>query len=277
LWLSISAGVARGRLIAVISPNFLIGRDPSCNLRLGSPMVSKLHAALIRRDSTVFLRDLGSTNGTILNGRPIRRSEVAVHHGDRIQIGPIIATLLTGPQQPDLDQVEDQVAAWLGSEHDKDQSQQFGRDDTLTLPTPAEDEPDAGGGPEIRSEVIQDTVVVTPRASTLDDPETVEQLRCHLRAHFDSSAPREVVVNLEYAGHLSAQAIGVLLAHHVRLDQVGGCMRICQARARVMAVLHQVRLTVLMACYPTLDEAVLDAWPGKLQRPHQSGSSSSSS
>lgn len=84
----------------------------------------------------------------------------------------------------------------------------------------------------------------------------------HLRALYDAPTPREVVVNLEYVGHLSAQAIGVLLAHHLRLDHAGGAMRICQARARVMAVLHQVRLTVLVECHPTLDEAVLGAWPG---------------
>jgi hypothetical protein len=53
----------------------------------------------------------------------------------------------------------------------------------------------------------------------------------------------------------------VLLAHHLRLDRSGGGLRICQARARLMAVLHQVRLTMLVECHPTLDEAVLSAWP----------------
>ncbi len=261
LWLSLSAGAARGRLIAVSGPRFVIGRDQSCNLRLGSPLVSKLHAALQRREGRVYLRDLGSTNGTILNGRPYRNSEVEVHHGDRIQIGPIIATLATGPQQPESDHVEDQVAGWLRTEQGDDRSEQIGWDDTLTLPTRAADELSTDGGPQIKCEIIQNVLVVTPQVSALDDLEIVEGLRGHLRALFDSPTPREVVVNLEYIGHLSAQAIGVLLAHHLRLDHVGGAVRICQARARVMAVLHQVRLTMLVECYPTLDEAVLGAWP----------------
>jgi hypothetical protein len=52
----------------------------------------------------------------------------------------------------------------------------------------------------------------------------------------------------------------VLLAHHLRLDRDGGALRICQAHARLMAVLHHVRLTILVECHPTLDEAVLAAW-----------------
>ena len=72
--------------------------------------------------------------------------------------------------------------------------------------------------------------------------------------------PRRVVVNLEFVNHLSRQAIALLLAHHFRLEWNGGALRICQAHARIIALLDQVRLTMLVDCYPTLDEAVLAAW-----------------
>jgi anti-anti-sigma factor len=262
LWLKISAGAASGRRIAVTSNRFVIGRDQTCNLRLGSPMVSKLHAALLCRDSRVFLRDLGSTNGTILNGRPFRNSEFEVHPGDRIQIGPIVATVARGwAEEHEAEPVEDQVAGWLRPGGDQSGIQQIGWDDTLTIPTWDPDETTSENECEIKCEVIQNVLVVTPKTSALDDSETVEKLRGYLRSLYDSATPREVVVNLEYVSHLSAQAIGVLLAHHLRLDHAGGALRICQARARVMAVLHQVRLTMLVECYPTLDEAVLGAWP----------------
>ena len=48
--------------------------------------------------------------------------------------------------------------------------------------------------------------------------------------------PRQVVLNLEFVRHLNAQAIGVVLAHHLRLDRAGGALRLCQTPARVMAV-----------------------------------------
>jgi anti-anti-sigma factor len=266
LWLQINTGAAKGRRIAVNGARFVIGRDRSCNLRLGSPLVSKLHAAILRRDGRVFLRDLGSTNGTLVSGRPVRNREIEVRAGDRIQIGPIVATLATGPEAPETERDEDRVIGWLRQEGDDNGGAQLGCDDTLTIPTRNE-----GTGPsesdfEIKCEVIQNVLVVTPQSSALDDPEIVENLRVQLRALYDAPAPRQVVVNLEYIGHLSAQAIGVLLAHHLRLDQIGGAMRICQARARVMAVLHQVRLTMLVECYPTLDEAVLGAWPGPAKK-----------
>ena len=95
---------------------------------------------------------------------------------------------------------------------------------------------------------------------------TIELLRAHLHSLLAQPLPRRVVVNLEYVAHLTGQAIGVLLAHHLRLDRSGGGLRICQARARIMAVLHQVRLTMLVECHPTLDEAVLSAWPDGARR-----------
>ena len=52
------------RTVNVATPRFLIGRDRGCQLRLGSAQVSKQHAALEQRDGRVYLRDLGSTNGT---------------------------------------------------------------------------------------------------------------------------------------------------------------------------------------------------------------------
>ena len=69
VWLRVQVGAAKGRTIAIYGPKFVIGRDRSCHLRLGSAMVSKLHAAIELRDGRVFVRDLGSTNGTIVDGR----------------------------------------------------------------------------------------------------------------------------------------------------------------------------------------------------------------
>jgi stage II sporulation protein AA (anti-sigma F factor antagonist) len=104
--------------------------------------------------------------------------------------------------------------------------------------------------------------VITPQVVELDEPEAIEQLRSHFHALYEQPLPRQVVLNLEFVRHLNAQAIGVLLAHHLRLDRAGGALRLCQTPACVMAVLHQVRLTILVECHPTLDEAVLAAWPG---------------
>ncbi len=62
-----------------------IGRAPECELVLQDNRVSRRHARLAARDGVLVLTDLGSTNGTRVNGN--RVTEVVLGAGDRVQIG----------------------------------------------------------------------------------------------------------------------------------------------------------------------------------------------
>jgi pSer/pThr/pTyr-binding forkhead associated (FHA) protein len=62
-----------------------IGRHASNDLQLSSRTVSNFHAELLEENGELFLRDLGSTNGTRVNDERIERSRVS--SGDRIRIG----------------------------------------------------------------------------------------------------------------------------------------------------------------------------------------------
>ncbi|HEX5503002.1 MAG TPA: ATP-binding cassette domain-containing protein, partial [Thermomicrobiales bacterium] len=73
------AALARGRA------SFTIGRDPGNDLALPSRVVSRYHAVLEQDGATSRLRDLGSANGTTVNGEPIE--SVALADGDEIWIG----------------------------------------------------------------------------------------------------------------------------------------------------------------------------------------------
>jgi ABC transport system ATP-binding/permease protein len=66
--------------------NMIIGRDPNCYLPLNHPTVSFRHAEIYKRDGELFIRDLGSTNGTFVNGLRIAHSPLK--SGDQIAIGP---------------------------------------------------------------------------------------------------------------------------------------------------------------------------------------------
>jgi pSer/pThr/pTyr-binding forkhead associated (FHA) protein len=64
-----------------------IGRDPSCEVVLAHPSVSRSHARIIREGTLFFLEDLASATGTALNGTPLRRGERSLlHDGDTIAI-----------------------------------------------------------------------------------------------------------------------------------------------------------------------------------------------
>jgi ABC-type multidrug transport system ATPase subunit len=65
----------------------LVGRDPSAHVVLSHPAVSRRHALVIVTPGTVFLSDLGSANGTFVNGRRVKR-RVRLRPGDRLAVGP---------------------------------------------------------------------------------------------------------------------------------------------------------------------------------------------
>ncbi|MFB7917342.1 DUF1707 and FHA domain-containing protein [Streptomyces sp. NPDC056061] len=74
-------------LLPAPSPHpLLIGRDPGNGLRLNHETVSRLHAELTVRNGGWMLRDLGSTNGTCVNGQRVTGS-VPVREGDQVSFG----------------------------------------------------------------------------------------------------------------------------------------------------------------------------------------------
>jgi hypothetical protein len=74
---------------------FTIGRTHDCDLRLADLSVSRLHAELTRGENGWLLSDLGSHNGTRLNGWLIREP-VPVRAGDRVEFGSA-AFIIQGP------------------------------------------------------------------------------------------------------------------------------------------------------------------------------------
>lgn len=52
----------------------VVGRKEDCDLRLDHKSISKFHCVIVRMENTLLLRDLGSTNGTMVNGKRIRRT-----------------------------------------------------------------------------------------------------------------------------------------------------------------------------------------------------------
>ena len=68
--------------------NLLIGRSSGCNLRIPGRRISRKHAELRRRGNQVWIVDLGSSNGTEVNGKRLRRhSPQRLKPGQKIKIG----------------------------------------------------------------------------------------------------------------------------------------------------------------------------------------------
>lgn len=86
--LRVMGGKQQGKLIPLNVKKFLIGREEDCQLRPNSDMVSRHHCVFTNDDFTIRLRDLGSTNGTFVNGERLQ-GQIALKDGDEVLIGKL--------------------------------------------------------------------------------------------------------------------------------------------------------------------------------------------
>jgi hypothetical protein len=67
-----------------------IGRGGGCTISLPTDtFVSQVHARVVERDGQLFIEDLGSTNGTFVNGKQVAKT-ARVRKGDRVQVGSTV-------------------------------------------------------------------------------------------------------------------------------------------------------------------------------------------
>jgi predicted component of type VI protein secretion system len=136
----LSAGKSAGHMLPVNVAQFIMGRDPECNLRPASAMISKRHCAIIVKNDQVSVRDFDSTNGTFVNEQPIK-GEVVLKDGDQLKVGPLAFKVViegkpavskpTPPPKPrTADTMDDDAAAALLSfDDDLDSPSSGSRDD----------------------------------------------------------------------------------------------------------------------------------------------------
>ncbi|MGB7623643.1 MAG: SpoIIE family protein phosphatase [Terriglobia bacterium] len=102
-----------GKLVVPISQSVLkIGRNSENHVILNDPSISRFHAEIRPQNGSFYVVDVGSKNGTIVNGERVTERKLA--HGDRIQLGsnPAQALLFA------LEEVKDSVLASISSTND---------------------------------------------------------------------------------------------------------------------------------------------------------------
>ncbi|WP_287019962.1 FHA domain-containing protein, partial [Dictyoglomus sp.] len=65
-----------------------IGREQENDIVIPNPTVSRFHAKIIRSEDKYFIEDLGSANGTMVNG--IKVTKELLHDGDIVQLGDVV-------------------------------------------------------------------------------------------------------------------------------------------------------------------------------------------
>src|SRR6266478_1772845 len=86
-------GKPHGSFLDFPEGEFVVGRGPECHVRPNSELISRQHCLLRIHGAHVHVRDLGSTNGTLVNGK-LLVEELALVHGDILQLGPLVLELV---------------------------------------------------------------------------------------------------------------------------------------------------------------------------------------
>src|SRR5262249_40049086 len=87
-----------GAPIEIVKDLTLVGRQEDRDLQLDHKSVSKLHCIIVKTDGLLLVRDLGSTNGTRVNGQRVRRA--ALLPNDQLNIASYRFRVYLGPGEP---------------------------------------------------------------------------------------------------------------------------------------------------------------------------------
>jgi predicted component of type VI protein secretion system len=177
--LVIANGKQAGTEIPVKSAKFVIGRNEDCQLRPQSHMVSRKHCAILVEANSVVIEDLGSTNGTLVNGEKIAgRHELKT--GDRIKVGLLevdiqLSVALGGKWKPKVQSVQEAIARTAASasakDDDFDVSSWLGDDDlSLTVSSPAK-KPPASDETVVGKSLVDTTTMPVPPAPHKNEEE----------------------------------------------------------------------------------------------------------
>jgi pSer/pThr/pTyr-binding forkhead associated (FHA) protein len=82
-------GRPEGKSLVFPSGEYVIGRGTECHIRPNSDWVSRQHCMLRVTPEALFIRDLGSRNGTLVNGTRLL-GERQLSQGDQLQVGPLV-------------------------------------------------------------------------------------------------------------------------------------------------------------------------------------------
>lgn len=96
----------------------LIGRDESARLRIPLPSVSRKHCLIEVQGSELVIKDLGSSNGTYVNGRRVRETEL--EPGDLLCVGPVVFVVRIDGQPAQIDAKDCYAAGSVGFDDDDD-------------------------------------------------------------------------------------------------------------------------------------------------------------
>jgi anti-anti-sigma factor len=251
--LKVVEGKPRGATIPVPGPQFVIGRDPSCQLRPKSEDVEPKHCRLKVHNDHVSVRDLGSEGGTLLNGRRLSPADsVIALNGDQLQVANLVF------------QVEIPAGSSNLGLRDEDEP---GEDSPAAIANRLiqrnlghVSDPGRNIGTHLQIETIDGLPVVHIDIPRLVD-DGVVPLRRELRNLAERPTLSKVVLDFQKVRRMSTEAAAVLLAFHERIStDHGAVVKLCDCTQEVLRVLEATGVSVKIPIAFDVHDAIWSSW-----------------
>ncbi|MDX1686518.1 MAG: FHA domain-containing protein [Candidatus Promineifilaceae bacterium] len=128
--LTVRKGPQQGQAYPLVSSMVTIGRDPMADIVIADPEVSRQHARLTRTAEGYEIQDLGSTNGTFVDGQRLTGDPVRLESGQAISMGTNVTLIFEAAADP--------MATVISSEPELDIPESPAEEEEEKPPAPAE-------------------------------------------------------------------------------------------------------------------------------------------
>lgn len=253
--LLIKSGKQKGKkLLLPDNKQVVIGRDADCQIRLPTRRVSRKHCLLRTTAEGLFVSDLGSQNGTLVNDVPIRE-KTHLEPGDFLIIGPFVFEVVpqaspstAGAETADESAAvtDDNILDWLA---DGDVI----ADDAIPGAT-------SGGGRAAEHDTVHEMALVKDRSHSYLIKKEVshiavvrlntkrlsaqnhEQIAGELSALVDREGHERIVLNLSDVEYIYSTALVKLTEFDSKVKAAGGELRLCNVHPVLREVFKATQL-----------------------------------
>jgi pSer/pThr/pTyr-binding forkhead associated (FHA) protein len=247
--LRVVEGKPLGVTIPLKGPEFLIGRDPSCQLRPKHESVDPRHCALSIVEGGVAVEDLGSEAGTLLNGRRLDPAQpTPARHGDRLRVGNLVFEVSIPGRWRSLD--DDDAADPLVAIANRllQQSLAAGGDPMRAL------------GTSLRAEMLEGIPIVTIDLPRVIGEPALVTFRNDLRNLSERPNLTRLVLDFRKVHGFSVEAAQVLLAFLDRIETRGTVLKFSGLAPDILAMLDDAGVTARVGIEPDRRDAVWSGW-----------------
>ncbi|MCA9938020.1 MAG: FHA domain-containing protein, partial [Anaerolineales bacterium] len=99
--LVVQTGPQVGEIYTITQDTVTLGRDPVSDIVVNDPEVSRLHARITRGETGCEIQDLGSTNGTFLDGKRLSGDPVPLSAGQTVSVGSNVTMMFMAAAEPE--------------------------------------------------------------------------------------------------------------------------------------------------------------------------------